>query len=165
MSEVTYDALKRRIAELEEALEKQEAIRKEDAKWMMAYHQWCVMNGCPPSSSNLIAALDALIDKRHMGEKTYWYLKPDGPEAADRIAKLETHLEERKMSSGLVWCICSEADDRIKELNARIAELQLALKAVHRHAMGRFGDRTFDQCSAALGYIDDICRAALGEKE
>lgn len=60
MSEVTYDALKRRIAELEEALEKQEAITKEDAKWMMAYHQWCVMNGCPPSSSNLIAARDAL---------------------------------------------------------------------------------------------------------
>lgn len=48
-----------------------------------------------------------------------------------------------------------------KAQSARIAELQLALKAVHRHAMGRSGDRTFDQCSAALGYIDDICRAAL----
>ena len=60
MSEVTYDALRKRIAELEEALQKQEAITKEDVKWMMAYHQWCVMNGCPPSSSDLIAAHDAL---------------------------------------------------------------------------------------------------------
>lgn len=158
MNEVTYDALKRRIAELEAALEKQEAITKDDAKWMMAYHQWCVMNGCPPSSSNLIAAIDALVDTRHMGEKTYWYLKPDGPEAADRIAKLETHLEERKMSSGLVWCICSEADDRIKELNARIAELETALNNI------------IDKTGRAhpMSYVADIwriARAALGEKE
>lgn len=53
-----------RIAELEEALQKQEAITKEDVKWMMAYHQWCVMNGCPPSSSNLIAAHDALTGEK-----------------------------------------------------------------------------------------------------
>lgn len=58
-SEIELEAADR-IEELEEALQKQEAITKEDVKWMMAYHQWCVMNGCPPSSSNLIAAHDAL---------------------------------------------------------------------------------------------------------
>lgn len=183
MSDVTYDALKKRIAELEAALEKQEAIKKDDAKWMMAYHQWCVMNGCPPSSSNLIAALDALVDTRHMGEKTYWYLKPDGPEAADRIAKLETHLEERKMSSGLVWCICSEADDRIKELNARIAELETALATARRDGMEEAAKIAADyetvayqhgnlpisdpnECAAqAAREIATSIRAALGEEK
>lgn len=63
---------------------------------------------------------------------------------------------------GFDWLDVMRAiDEKLQTQAARIAELQLALKAVHRHAMGRSGDRTFDQCSAALGYIDDICRAAL----
>lgn len=47
----------------------------------------------------------------------------------------------------------------------RITELETALRAVHRHAITQYGIRTADQCSAALGYIDDICRAALAEEE
>ena len=47
----------------------------------------------------------------------------------------------------------------------RITELETALRAVHRHAMTQYGIRTADQCSAALRYIDDICRAALAEEE
>ena len=58
-SEIELEAAKE-IEKLRSALEKQEAITKDDAKWMMTYHQWCVMNGCPPSSSDLIAARAAL---------------------------------------------------------------------------------------------------------
>lgn len=54
-----------------------------------------------------------------------------------------------------------DAADLIEAQAARIADLEVAINAVHRHAMAQSGDRTFDQCSAALGYIDDICRAAL----
>ncbi len=61
-------------------------------------------------------------------------------------------LQERHLKDAL---------SEVKMLRARIAELEVAIKTVHRHAMGQSGDRTFDQCSAALGYIDDICRAAL----
>ena len=41
-------------------IEKLEAVTKDDAKWLAAYHQWCEMNNCAPSSSDLIAARKAL---------------------------------------------------------------------------------------------------------
>jgi hypothetical protein len=41
-------------------IEKLEAVTKDDAKWLAAYHQWCKMNGCAPSSSDLITARQAL---------------------------------------------------------------------------------------------------------
>ena len=41
-------------------IEKLETVTKDDAKWLAAYHQWCQMNGCAPSSSDLIAARKAL---------------------------------------------------------------------------------------------------------
>ena len=51
------DAARRRI-------EKLEAVTKDDAKWLAAYHKWCEMNGCAPSSSDLISARKALEDKQ-----------------------------------------------------------------------------------------------------
>ena len=50
------DAARRRI-------EKLEAVTKDDAKWLAAYHKWCEMNGCAPSSSDLISARKALEGK------------------------------------------------------------------------------------------------------
>jgi hypothetical protein len=44
-------------------IEKLEAVTKDDAKWLAAYHKWCEMNGCAPSSSDLIAARKALEKK------------------------------------------------------------------------------------------------------
>ena len=51
------DAARRRI-------EKLESVTKDDAKWLAAYHKWCEMNGCAPSSSDLISARKALEDKQ-----------------------------------------------------------------------------------------------------
>ena len=45
-------------------IEKLEAVTKDDAKWLAAYHKWCEMNGCAPSSSDLIIARKALEDKQ-----------------------------------------------------------------------------------------------------
>ena len=50
------DAARRRI-------EKLESVTKDDAKWLAAYHKWCEMNGCAPSSSDLISARKALEGK------------------------------------------------------------------------------------------------------
>ena len=44
-------------------IEKLEAVTKDDAKWLAAYHKWCAMNGCAPSSSDLISARKALEGK------------------------------------------------------------------------------------------------------
>jgi hypothetical protein len=44
-------------------IEKLEAVTKDDAKWLATYHKWCEMNGCAPSSSDLIAARKALEGK------------------------------------------------------------------------------------------------------
>ena len=51
------------IGEAADRIEKLEAVTKDDAKWLAAYHQWCKMNGCAPSSSDLIAASKALEGK------------------------------------------------------------------------------------------------------
>ena len=57
---------------------------------------------------------------------------------------------------------CAEAT----ALQARVAELEDIIRAVHRNAKNLAGDRTFDQCITALGHIDDLCRAAReGKKE
>ena len=47
-------------AEAADRIEKLEAVTKDDAKWLAAYHKWCEMNGCAPSSSDLITARKAL---------------------------------------------------------------------------------------------------------
>jgi len=44
-------------------IEKLESVTKDDAKWLAAYHKWCEMHGCAPSSSDLIAARKALDAK------------------------------------------------------------------------------------------------------
>jgi hypothetical protein len=53
----------RRISGAEDRIEKLEAVTKDDARWLAAYHKWCEMNGCAPSSSDLIAAREALEGK------------------------------------------------------------------------------------------------------
>lgn len=50
----------RNAADLIEDLER---IIKEDTRWLAAYHKWCEMNGCAPSSSDLIAARKELEGK------------------------------------------------------------------------------------------------------
>jgi hypothetical protein len=50
-------------------------------------------------------------------------------------------------------------------LQARVAELEGLIRAVHCNAKNLAGDRTFDQCITALGHIDDLCRAALEGKK
>jgi len=49
--------------EAADRIEKLEAVTKDDAKWLAAYHKWCAMNGCAPSSSDLITARKALEGK------------------------------------------------------------------------------------------------------
>lgn len=41
----------------------------------------------------------------------------------------------------------------------RVEALEGALAAVHGHAQDQSGSRTFDDCSTALMWIDDLCRA------
>ena len=47
----------------EDRIEKLESVTKDDAKWLATYHKWCEMNGCAPSSSDLISARKALEGK------------------------------------------------------------------------------------------------------
>lgn len=53
--EIAYEAANR--------IERLEAVTKDDAKWLATYHKWCEMNGCAPSSSDLISARKALEGK------------------------------------------------------------------------------------------------------
>lgn len=53
----------RKIDEAADHIETLESVMKDDAKWLAAYHKWCEMNGCAPSSSDLIAARKALEEK------------------------------------------------------------------------------------------------------
>ena len=41
----------------------------------------------------------------------------------------------------------------------RVETLEGALAAVHGHVQDQSGSRTFDDCSTALMWIDDLCRA------
>ena len=58
--EVTFEYFKKQ----EERIKQLEAVTKDDAKWLAAYHKWCEMNGCAPSSSDLISARKALEDSQ-----------------------------------------------------------------------------------------------------
>jgi hypothetical protein len=58
------DAWRRALKPAANRIEKLEAVTKDDAKWLAAYHKWCEMNGCAPSSSDLIIARKALEDKQ-----------------------------------------------------------------------------------------------------
>ena len=49
-----------RIEQLETENERLLANIKTDNMWFRAYHKWCEMNGCAPSSSDLSAARAAL---------------------------------------------------------------------------------------------------------
>ena len=51
------------LRERDDRIEKLEAVTKDDAKWLATYHKWCEMNGCAPSSSDLISARKALEGK------------------------------------------------------------------------------------------------------
>ena len=61
----TLEAMRRagHVAKLEARIERLESVMKDDAKWLAAYHKWCEMNGCAPSSSDLIATRKALEEK------------------------------------------------------------------------------------------------------
>jgi len=50
------EAVAKENVRLNNRIEKLESVTKDDAKWLAAYHQWCEMNNCAPSSSDLIAA-------------------------------------------------------------------------------------------------------------
>lgn len=52
------------LLEAEEEIQKLRSVVKDDATWLASYHQWCKMNGCAPSSSDLIAASNALKEKK-----------------------------------------------------------------------------------------------------
>jgi hypothetical protein len=52
-----------KLSEIADRIEKLEAVTKDNARWLAAYHKWCEMNGCAPSSSDLIAARKALEGK------------------------------------------------------------------------------------------------------
>ena len=51
------------VEEAADRIETLESVMKDDAKWLAAYHKWCEMNGCAPSSSDLIVARKALEGK------------------------------------------------------------------------------------------------------
>ena len=51
------------VEEAADRIEKLESVTKDDAKWLATYHKWCEMNGCAPSSSDLISARKALERK------------------------------------------------------------------------------------------------------
>jgi hypothetical protein len=55
-----YDDDEELLDEAADRIEKLEAVTKDDAKWLATYHKWCEMNGCAPSSSDLISARKAL---------------------------------------------------------------------------------------------------------
>jgi len=52
------------MAEAASMIERLLANAKEDAVMLSAYHKWCKMNGCPPSSSDLITARAALAGEK-----------------------------------------------------------------------------------------------------
>ena len=52
------------LHEAADRIEKLESVTKDDAKWLAAYHKWCEMNGCAPSSSDLISARKALEENK-----------------------------------------------------------------------------------------------------
>jgi len=55
--------MKQTIADKEAEIEQLTKVTSSDAMWLAAYHHWCKMNGCAPSSSNLITASKELENK------------------------------------------------------------------------------------------------------
>ena len=62
-SQTLFDAVVGQRNKATDRIEKLESVTKDDAKWLAAYHKWCEMNGCAPSSSDLISARKALEGK------------------------------------------------------------------------------------------------------
>jgi len=58
-----YDDDEELLDDAADLIEKLESVTTDDAKWLAAYHKWCEMNGCAPSSSDLISARKALEGK------------------------------------------------------------------------------------------------------
>jgi len=52
------------IEELQEEIQRLVKNAKSDTMWLKAYHKWCEMNGCAPSSSDLSVARAALGEKK-----------------------------------------------------------------------------------------------------
>jgi len=67
-------------------------------------------------SDDLVKRLRKVEGGNHYGA-TVWYKNPDGPEAADRIEKLETNFQNQ-----LEWYLSNKRvlDDRIKKLEAAL---------------------------------------------
>ena len=78
---------------------------------------------------------------------TRWYINPDGPEAADRIEKLEAALDEAAFSQTLFDAVVGQrnkATDRIEKLEAALLELSedwgccgitIAMRTIARKAL------------------------------
>jgi len=79
-------------------IEKLDAVTKDNAKWLAAYHKWCEMNGCAPSSSDLIAVREALEEKdnaKWLAAYHKWCeMNGCAPSSSDLIASREA-LEEK----------------------------------------------------------------------
>ena len=58
--EIIGDEPDEECQEAADRIETLESVMRDDAGWLAAYHKWCEMNGCAPSSSDLIAAREAL---------------------------------------------------------------------------------------------------------
>ena len=63
-SQTLFDAVVGQRNKATDRIEKLESVTKDDAKWLAAYHKWCEMNGCAPSSSDLISARKALEENK-----------------------------------------------------------------------------------------------------
>ena len=62
-----YEAAHKAAEEIERLRAENErllAVAQGDARMLAAYHQWCEMNGCAPSSSDLSAAFAALAEEK-----------------------------------------------------------------------------------------------------
>jgi len=73
-------------------------------------------------SDDLVKRLRSVGGVRHDGA-TRWYINPDGPEAADRIEKLE-FVEKAYQQNQQTW----------SRNIARIEKLEAALRYIERHA-------------------------------
>jgi predicted component of type VI protein secretion system len=62
-ADVLFDAADL-IEELQDEIERLLRNAKADAQWLAAYHKWCQMNGCAPSSRDLSIARDALGEEK-----------------------------------------------------------------------------------------------------
>ena len=102
---------------------------------------------------------------------TRWYINPDGPEAADRIEKLEAALDEAAFSQTLFDAVVGQrnkATDRIEKLEDelhhcfhRIEELQTALREI----VGALDDPKGGQHVYDMRNASYIARKALEDKQ